>query len=1026
MIREIAERTPRNWPSIAKTPAQRATWALSRLEDITRLVSEWVWETDTKGNLVFVSDRVTEILGVLPAQLLGKKLSELGTFRAVDGEPQEPNWREPFRDTRFEVPGDDGRVRAFLLSGLPSYDQKTWQREGFLGTAEHITEREQTENALRESEDRYRHIAECTGDWFFEQDSDGTLTYVSENFELVTGIPCHELIGRKHADLIEWDSMGNRARDIAQLISECRPIRDEEFVIRFPDGKRMWVRGSANPVFSADGAFMGYRGAATDITQHKENEKEKIESENRHREALHIANVGHWEWDLRTYEGRWSEEFARIIGRPKETRLTSIASTVRMVVHPADREKVLKARKDLINGKNPYDVEFRIVRPDGNNRHVHSRAQLVFDDDGVPIRMVGTTHDITERRRAEEVLRESEERHRTLYENTPVMVHSIDQNGRLVSVSNAWLGILGYSREEVIGRESTDFLSEASRRFAKEVVLPDFFRIGICKDIPYQFVKKNAEIVDVELSAISEGDAEGNFLRSLAVLIEVTERKQAEEALRKSKERLRAIVDNTPICLNLKDIEGRYLLINKPYEAWLGYTAEEIIGKKASEFLAHTSEVENLTDAERRVLETGKVFEREVRVPRPDGRFYDRLLIKFPVKSADGSISAIGTAAIDITERKQAEEALRKLSRAVEQSPVTIVVTDTSGIVEYVNPQFESTTGYSAEEAIGQNPRILQSGEMPLEKYEELWAAITSGHEWRGEFHNKRKDGTFYWEQASISPIKSADGTITHFLAVSEEITERKRIESDLLMAKEEAEYANKTKDRFLANMSHELRTPLNAIIGFAEMMHAEAFGPLGTDKYREYTDDILGSGRHILGMLTDVLDITKIESGSLELVEREFDVERTLVPCMRMSQKRADSASVSLSLEVLEHLPHLKADQQRIKQIVLNLLSNAIKFTPEGGRVVVRAETDDEGGIWIQVVDTGVGMAMVDIPKVLEPFEQIGDIITRSHEGSGLGLAIVRSLVDRHGGVLEINSEVGKGTTVTIRFPPERTIRHS
>ena len=661
-------------------------------------------------------------------------------------------------------------------------------------------------------------------------------------------------------------------------------------------------------------------------------------------------------------------------------------------------------------------------------------------------------HD-AERDRAEQALRQIHERTRQLLDTCPMGIAVVSrETGKRLFVNQHLVDMFGAeSPEQLLGmsvRESwvdEKELERARSFFVDGSVLVDFEarrrRVDgsewwvllntwdiVFEGVPARAVWHN-DITERKRAEEALRKARDELElrveeRTRELTREAAERNRAEEALRTSEERLRAVFDNTPICLSLKDIEGRYLLLNKPYEAWLGHSAEEIIGKKASEFLSYSADVEIMTDAERRVLETGEAFEREISVPRPDGRMYERILIKFPVRSADGSIAAIGTAAIDITERKRAEEALRKLSRAVEQSPATIVITDTDGAIEYVNPRFESTTGYSPEEAIGQNPRILQSGEMPREKYEDLWATITSGREWRGEFHNKRKDGTLYWEQASISPIKAADGTITHFLAVKEEITERKKIEHDLLMAKEEAEYANNTKDRFLANMSHELRTPLNAIIGFAEMMQAEAFGPLGNDKYREYTNDIVGSGRHFLGVLTDIFDITKIESGSLELVESEIDIDRTLVPCMRMSQKRADSASVTLSLDVPEHLPRLEADPRRVQQVVLNLLSNAIKFTPEGGAVVVRAATDDGGGVRIQVTDTGVGLAVEDISRVLKPFEQVGEIMTRAHEGSGLGLAIVRSLMERHGGTVEVDSEVGKGTTVTIGFPPERTVR--
>lgn len=244
-----------------------------------------------------------------------------------------------------------------------------------------------------------------------------------------------------------------------------------------------------------------------------------------------------------------------------------------------------------------------------------------------------------------------------------------------------------------------------------------------------------------------------------------------------------------------------------------------------------------------------------------------------------------------------------------------------------------------------------------------------------------------------------------------------------LLNSIEEADHANRTKDRFLANMSHELRTPMNAIIGFSEMMQAELFGPLGNDKYREYVNDVLNSSRHLLGVLTDVLDITKINHETFDLSISEVDIEKIMRICMRMSQKSADEASIALEFDVQQHLPKLLADQNRVQQVILNLLINAIKFTNKGGRVVTRAGIDELGGVQIKIIDTGVGMMSEDIPRVLEPFEQVGDIMTRAHEGSGLGLAICKMLMEKHQGTLEVESQIGIGTTVTVRFPPEKTV---
>jgi signal transduction histidine kinase len=258
-------------------------------------------------------------------------------------------------------------------------------------------------------------------------------------------------------------------------------------------------------------------------------------------------------------------------------------------------------------------------------------------------------------------------------------------------------------------------------------------------------------------------------------------------------------------------------------------------------------------------------------------------------------------------------------------------------------------------------------------------------------------------------------------LATYLDITRRKRFEADLRRAKEEAELASRTKSEFLANMSHELRTPLNAVIGFADIMQSEVFGPLGDPHYNEYAADIRDSGQHLLNLINDLLDVSKIEFGKVELVEETVDLAYILDSCMRLMRDRADQAALELTAHTPPNLPRLYADGRRLKQILLNLMSNAVKFTPSGGQVTVRVILPREGGLKIAVSDTGIGIAKHDLAKAMQPFGQIDSRLTRKYQGTGLGLPLTKSMIELHGGSLQLESVAGRGTTATLWLPPSR-----
>lgn len=373
--------------------------------------------------------------------------------------------------------------------------------------------------------------------------------------------------------------------------------------------------------------------------------------------------------------------------------------------------------------------------------------------------------------------------------------------------------------------------------------------------------------------------------------------------------------------------------------------------------------------------------------------------------------------------RRSAEEMLQKLSQAIEQSPSAVFITDTDGSIEYVNSRFTGLTGYTAEEAIGENPRILKSSDTPKEVHAEIWRTIQSGNEWRGELKDTHKNGNHFWINAIIAPIKDDVGTITHYIATHDDISQRKDAEFAVQYSLEQADIANRAKSELMANMSHELRTPLNAIIGFSSTIKEETFGPIGNEKYREYIGDIADSGQHLLELIGDILDVSAIEAGKLKLHEEPVEIGSMVSASVRMVQNRADQGNVHLRIDIDDDLPQIYADKRRLKQILLNILTNAVKFTRAEGMVSLHASLAGDGGFIFTVADTGIGMDRAELAKAMTQFGQVDRGIASKHEGTGLGLPLTLGLVEAQQGVMKMQSKKGKGTTVEIKFPRERAV---
>lgn len=377
-----------------------------------------------------------------------------------------------------------------------------------------------------------------------------------------------------------------------------------------------------------------------------------------------------------------------------------------------------------------------------------------------------------------------------------------------------------------------------------------------------------------------------------------------------------------------------------------------------------------------------------------------------------------------LSERRGAEERVRLPKFSIERAAIAAFWMGSDGRILFVNNHSCKILGYTREELLAKSASDIDPNFTP-DSWQDKWRDLKADGSLAYESVYQTKEGLHLPVEISANYIEF-DGK-EYNCAFAQDISAHKRAAAELTIAKEQAELANRAKSEFLANMSHELRTPLNAIVGFSELISSELHGPVGSKKYSEYAADIAKSGSHLVEIITDILDIAKIEAGKVELFEEVFDAREILESCGRLIGERAKEAGVTVRLDTSTSQPHplpkLRADKRIVKQILINLLSNAVKFTPAGGMAEARFERDHNGCIVLVVRDTGIGIAKDDLSNITVPFSQVENSMHRTHEGTGLGLAIVNSSAELHGAKLDIESTLGEGTTITVRFPKHRTV---
>ncbi|WP_227817299.1 response regulator [Nitrogeniibacter aestuarii] len=584
-------------------------------------------------------------------------------------------------------------------------------------------------------------------------------------------------------------------------------------------------------------------------------------------------------------------------------------------------------------------------------------------------------------------------------------------DGRFLGCNRAYEATFGTTRAYLNGKTvlDLDYLPPSDRVLYHDEDMRVIRSVGqVQKEIAMPFADGEVHDTLYWVSGFTLSDGQPGGL--LGIIVDISATKRAERRARDAEAQLRAILESSPIAVVISNTSGMPLFANSRACELAGMSHERFMQLPVSQrFIDPDQRDQALT-----LLDTqGEVRDREVALRHASGETRWALLTM--ERAELGSESVILAWTYDITPLKQVERELRKLSLAVEESPVMVVITSPRGDIQYVNPHFTKVTGYTQADVANDPPDIFDASGNKDGVFATLWDTLRQGSVWRAECQSTRKNGEHFWVSIAVSGLKDNAGAITHCVWVLEDVSARKATETALRNAKRMAEEAAQTKSRFLANMSHEIRTPMNAIIGLSHLTLETGLDEL----QRDYVGKIQTAGKTLLRVINDILDFSRIEAGRVEIESTPFTLDEVLEQVTTLVGQRAQEKGLELLLDVDPEIPnHLVGDPFRLGQILTNLVGNAVKFTEHGEvsiRVRLPRRSAGRATLDFAVQDTGLGIDPEHQPHLFDAFSQADGSTTRRFGGTGLGLSISRHLVQLMGGDIKVNSHPGAGSTFSF-----------
>ncbi len=629
------------------------------------------------------------------------------------------------------------------------------------GDAKKITGLKKAIEALKRSEERFRRLVEGSSQVIWIANAQGDITEDSLSWRAFTGRKYDQLAGWKWIDTIHPDDRQQLSDAWHKSIETATPCH-VEFRQLNACGQYRNIVGTAVPIFDENNSVIEWIGMNQDVTERKRAEEALVKSEERYKLAERVTNIGSWDWNIHTGALAWSETIEPLFGFEKG-KFGATYEAFLKCVHPDDRQRIVNAVNACVEKGGNYQIEHRIVWPDSSVHWVLETGDVIRDENGKAVRMLGIVQDITLRKKSEEALRASFARYRSYIEVTGQLGWTTNASGEVVDDIPSWRGYTGQSYGEVKGYGWTkaihpDDVEQTIAAWTKATKEKSRY------ETEYRVRRHDGAYRNFLTRGVPVLEDNGNIREWVGTCIDITDRIKAEEALKHEKEFSENILRTMPDGLDIVDESLNIVYMNKTLQDAFG---KDCVGKKCYEiYRTNGKQCENCPlkdplNGSTKVVEVSGIR---------DGKTF---LISHTSINMNGKRHVLEIFS-DISERKEIEEKLLKLSRAVEQSHASVVITDIEGFIEYVNPHFTHVTGYNIEEVVGKTPRILKSGKQPVEIYKDMWNTIKSGRDWQGEFCNKKKNGELYWELVSISPVKDAEGNVIRFVAIKEDITEKK------------------------------------------------------------------------------------------------------------------------------------------------------------------------------------------------------------------------------------------------------------